>query len=160
MTKERFITSELNVKDESAELPLRPQCFSDFPGQDKVKERLEILVGASLSRGELQIIGATTIEGDNARAVLFVGSGNTLYNPPALPTNMKGMRAYFQLNEETSEVRAFRMDFGDDETGIYSMDNEYVDCEYIYDLQGRRMKNNSQLRKGVYIVNGKREIIK
>lgn len=52
MSKERFITSELNAKDESAEIPLRPQCFADFPGQDKVKERLEILVGASLSRHE------------------------------------------------------------------------------------------------------------
>ena len=52
MPKERFITSELNAKDEKAEECLRPQCFDEFPGQERVKERLKILVGAALERKE------------------------------------------------------------------------------------------------------------
>ena len=49
---ERFITSTLNRKDEEAEKTLRPQEFSSFPGQSKVKERLEVYVNAAKSRNE------------------------------------------------------------------------------------------------------------
>ncbi|MBE6370656.1 MAG: Holliday junction branch migration DNA helicase RuvB [Lentisphaerae bacterium] len=49
---ERFITSTLNRKDEEAEKTLRPQQFAAFPGQDKVKERLEVYVSAAKSRNE------------------------------------------------------------------------------------------------------------
>lgn len=52
MPSERFITSELNARDESNEVSLRPQTFADFPGQERVKERLQILVGAALARKE------------------------------------------------------------------------------------------------------------
>ena len=49
---ERFITSTLNRKDEETEKTLRPQNFSAFPGQGKVKERLEVYVSAAKSRNE------------------------------------------------------------------------------------------------------------
>jgi hypothetical protein len=126
-------------------------------------------------------LGATTIgsEGDDAKTVLFLGAGNKLYNPEALPADMKGFRAYFQLKGETAkEARAFRMDFGDGETtGIREMEDGKWKMENgSYDLQGRRVESsifrsaspldsskNSQssiLKKGVYIVNGKKKVIK
>ena len=49
---ERFITSTLNRKDEETEKTLRPGNFSAFPGQSKVKERLEVYVSAARSRNE------------------------------------------------------------------------------------------------------------
>jgi len=49
---ERFITSTLNRKDEEVEKTLRPQSFSAFPGQDKVKERMEVYVSAAKGRNE------------------------------------------------------------------------------------------------------------
>ena len=52
MPSERFITSELNARAESFETPLRPQRFEDFPGQDRVKERLQIMTEAAKSRNE------------------------------------------------------------------------------------------------------------
>ena len=52
MPSERFITSELNAREESFETPLRPQRFEDFPGQDRVKERLQIMTEAAKSRNE------------------------------------------------------------------------------------------------------------
>ena len=52
MSAERFITSELNKREESYEETLRPQCFEHFPGQDRVKERLQIVVAAAKERGE------------------------------------------------------------------------------------------------------------
>jgi len=52
MEKERFITSQLNKKEETVDNTLRPQTFADFPGQERVKERLQIVVQASKERSE------------------------------------------------------------------------------------------------------------
>jgi Holliday junction DNA helicase RuvB len=52
MSSERFITSELNTREETFEMLLRPQSFADFPGQTAVKERLQIMVEASRGRNE------------------------------------------------------------------------------------------------------------
>lgn len=49
---ERFITSTLNKKDSERDESLRPREFSSFPGQDKVKERLQLYVSAAKQRGE------------------------------------------------------------------------------------------------------------
>ncbi len=51
-TQERFITSTLTRKDETQDATLRPQKFEDFPGQQKVKERLEVYVAAAKNRNE------------------------------------------------------------------------------------------------------------
>ena len=50
--EERFVTSSLNQKDASVDETLRPQFFSEFPGQTKVKERLGLFVQAAKERGE------------------------------------------------------------------------------------------------------------
>ncbi len=42
----------LNKPDVALEMTLRPSLFSDFTGQPKVKERLEISVAAAKQRGE------------------------------------------------------------------------------------------------------------
>ena len=49
---ERFITSTLNRRDPVKETSLRPPKFADFPGQDKVKEQLELFVRAAKARDE------------------------------------------------------------------------------------------------------------
>lgn len=49
---ERFITSTLNKRDAARENTLRPPKFADFPGQDRVKEQLELFVAAARARGE------------------------------------------------------------------------------------------------------------
>jgi len=109
-------------------------------------------------------LGATTIAGD-VKSILFLGGGNKLYNPDTENSQMKGFRAYFLLKGEAAAgVRAFRMNFGDDEiTGITSiglLDN--LQTDNCYDLNGRKIvkPSNGQMAKGVYIVNGKKIIIK
>lgn len=47
-----FIESSLVKQDLPFEVPLRPQCLTDFIGQDSIRERLEVLIGASQQRGE------------------------------------------------------------------------------------------------------------
>ncbi len=49
---ERFITSTLNRKDPSRENSLRPPTLADFPGQEKVKERLAVFIEAAKNRSE------------------------------------------------------------------------------------------------------------
>lgn len=47
-----FIESTLTQQDETFEVPLRPQCLSDFVGQDLIRERLDVMIGAAKQRGE------------------------------------------------------------------------------------------------------------
>lgn len=49
---ERTISGELGQADVALEVTLRPSLFSDFTGQPKVKERLQIAVEAARQRGE------------------------------------------------------------------------------------------------------------
>ena len=107
-------------------------------------------------------LGATTIPDGDTKAVLFLAANNTLLNPSALPANMKGFRAYFQLKGETASLaRAFSIDFGDGETtGIIAIgtDRAASTDNATYTLDGRRISKATQ--KGVYIQNGKKVIIK
>ncbi len=47
-----FIESSLTKQELSFEVPLRPQCLTDFVGQDSIRERLEVHVEAAKQRGE------------------------------------------------------------------------------------------------------------
>jgi len=49
---ERIISDVLTKPDAALEMTLRPSLFSDFTGQAKVKERLEITVAAAKQRSE------------------------------------------------------------------------------------------------------------
>lgn len=53
MEKEKtYIESTLVRQDLSFEVPLRPQCLDDFVGQDSIRDRLEVLIGAAKQRQE------------------------------------------------------------------------------------------------------------
>ncbi len=49
---EEFVHSTLNKRDESFEATLRPQSFTEFPGQEDKKAQLEISVQAARERGD------------------------------------------------------------------------------------------------------------
>ena len=50
---EHFISDTLNRDDQELDLSLRPTRFDDFVGQDKVKDRLELVVTAAQKRGDV-----------------------------------------------------------------------------------------------------------
>jgi hypothetical protein len=113
-------------------------------------------------------LGVTAITAD-AQSILFLSAGNRLYNPAAANSQqIKGFRAYFLLKGDAASARSFSLDFGDGEVlGIREIENGRLKMENGgYDLQGRRMEPsifNSQSsirKKGVYIVNGKKIVIK
>ena len=107
-------------------------------------------------------LGATTIEGSDPKSVLLMTSGNMLKSPSALPANLKGFRAYFQLKGDAVNAASFNLDLGEGETTSISEElrmknEEFAPAAAAYDLQGRRV---AQPKKGVYIQNGKKVIIK
>ena len=58
-----------------------------------------------------------------------------------------------------ANVKAFKLEFDEDATGIDSLSPSVSESEgAVYDLSGRRV--NSQPKKGIYIVNGKKTFIK
>lgn len=49
---ERFVTASKNIEDEEVENTLRPTSISEYVGQEKVKNNLEISIGAAKKRGD------------------------------------------------------------------------------------------------------------
>ena len=104
--------------------------------------------------------------GDNTK--LYLGAANKLYYPTKSMT-IGTHRAYFQLadgitaGEPTSLVRAFVLNFGDDETtGIISVhDSGFMvnGSNAWYTLDGRRL-DGQPTAKGLYIHGGKKVAIK
>lgn len=52
MTK-KFIESSFVKEDEAFDIPLRPQSLAEFAGQDQIRERLEVVIGAAKQRGDV-----------------------------------------------------------------------------------------------------------
>lgn len=107
----------------------------------------------------IPVMNPTNLTGGD-KTVLFVSGGNTLTYPSG-DGNIKGFRAYFQLKgESVSLARAFRMSFDDNVTGIVTvLSDEPTTSSGIYTLDGRRLQGQPT-GKGMYIVNGKKTIIK
>jgi len=105
------------------------------------------------------VMNPTSLTGGD-KSVLFVSGGNKLTYPSG-DGNINGFRAYFQLKgESVSLARAFRMSFDDDATGItIVLSDEPTTASGTYTLDGRRIEGQPT-QKGVYIVNGKKTIIK
>ncbi|MCP5507668.1 MAG: Holliday junction branch migration DNA helicase RuvB [Chlamydiales bacterium] len=88
-----FIESSLTEEDTSFEVPLRPQSLTDFVGQDSIRERLEVMIGAAKQRNETlghclfsgpPGLGKTTLANILAKAMgtnLYVTSGPAIEKP-------------------------------------------------------------------------------
>ena len=99
------------------------------------------------------------------KSSLYLGADDKLYWPSVDDFTVNAFRAYFKLGGST-EVRQFVLNFGDEASGISATLNEKGEMsnDKVYDLQGRQLSNskwsNSQIKKGLYISNGKKIIIK
>lgn len=95
------------------------------------------------------------------KSILFISNGSKLAFPNT-DGSLGAFRAYFKLKGALAGARAFSMYFGNGEqtTGIIDVTNTNGTNEtnMVYDLQGRKVQNATT--KGVYIVNGKKLIIK
>ena len=105
------------------------------------------------------VVNPTNLTGGD-KTVLFIIGGNKLTYPEN-DGNINGFRAYFQLKGDAASLaRAFRMSLDDDVTGIVTvLSDEPTTVIGTYTLDGRRIEGQPT-QKGVYIVNGKKTIIK
>ena len=96
------------------------------------------------------------------QSILFLGAKNTLYYPLTGAT-IGAFRAYFQLHDPQASIRAFRLNFGDgDEAqGITTTNftNFTNSSGAWYTLDGVKL-DKMPTRKGVYIRNGRKVVIK
>ena len=83
----------------------------------------------------------------------FLKTDGQLYYPTNASNQMKGMRAFFRVPQGASAHVAI----DGEETDIDGVRYDAVATdEAIYDLQGRKV--NGQLKKGIYIMNGKKVV--
>ena len=80
-------------------------------------------------------------------------------------TKMKGFRAYFDFYDILTEIEAAaaQVSFAVDEETLTGIDSDIFASEKldaIYDLQGRKLPVGARLNKGIYIMNGKKQVIK
>lgn len=93
MSEQSYIQSSFTEADESFEVPLRPQSLGDFLGQEAIRERLDVLMGAAQQRGDAlghclfsgpPGLGKTTLSGILAKGMgtnLVVVAGPALEKP-------------------------------------------------------------------------------
>lgn len=101
---ENFIESSFSKEDDSFEVPLRPQSLMEFVGQESIKERLEVMIGAAKQRKESlghclfsgpPGLGKTTLANILAKAMgtnIVITSGPVIEKPgdlAGLLTNLK-----------------------------------------------------------------------
>lgn len=99
-----YIESTLVRQDLSFEVPLRPQCLDDFIGQDSIRDRLEVLIGAAKQRQESlghclfsgpPGLGKTTLANILAKAMgtnLVVSSGPVIEKAGDLAGILTGLK--------------------------------------------------------------------
>lgn len=96
--------------------------------------------------------GPTALKTDGTN--VFLGTDNVLYKPAADSNTLKGIRAYFEIPSGASA--RISMDDSDEATGIKTLKSN-VDENKVYNLQGQQV---SRTAKGLYIINGKKVILK
>ena len=68
-------------------------------------------------------------------------------------------KALLPASTLTSNVKSFTFRFEDSTTGITTIDNGQLDNDQIFNLAGQRI-SNGQLKRGLYIRNGKKVVVK
>lgn len=99
---------------------------------------------------------------DPANRSVFVGSGNKLIKQNAHGAangTMKGFRAYFEVSGNAQENPAKLFTVDDEPTGIMLPEGTVEKIDKVYNLNGQRVNPNS-MRRGIYIVNGKKVLVK
>lgn len=96
--------------------------------------------------------GPTALKTDGTN--VFLGTDNVLYKPAEGSNTLKGIRAYFEIPDDNALAR-ISIDDDDDATGIKTL--KLDDLNKVYNLQGQQV---SRTAKGLYIINGKKVILK
>ena len=96
-----------------------------------------------------------------SKTLLYFGTDNEVYYPTEAMT-IGALRSFFRLTglnlPEKPTVQNIVLHFGDEPTGISSVESSRLNGDNWYDLSGRQL-NGKPTRKGVYINSGKKVVI-
>ena len=147
------------IKWETIGDPIIEPTFNDVTLVDKDEPGRTI----SKADGHVKFIGYYDAFGIDASNddIYYMTSNNTL-KYTAVPRTLSACRAYFQFSAADTQTHvrdySFNLDFeGNVVNGIGSLKDNAVMDNACYDLTGRRIATPT---RGLYIVNGKRMIIK
>lgn len=95
------------------------------------------------------------------KSEVFITTSGKLSYPAEGKNTIKGMRAFIQL-PITANAKAFNLNIGGEATSIDTIDGGLFNGNAtIYNLNGQKMSSDiNGLAKGLYIVNGKKMIVK
>lgn len=95
------------------------------------------------------------------KSEVFITTSGKLSYPAEGTNTIKGMRAYIML-PTTANAKAFNLNIGGEATSIDTIDGGLFNGNAtIYNLNGQKMSSDiNGLAKGLYIVNGKKMIVK
>lgn len=95
------------------------------------------------------------------KSEVFITTSGKLSYPAAGTNTIKGMRAFIML-PTTANAKAFNLNIGGEATSIDTIDGGLFNGNAtIYNLKGQKMSSDiNGLAKGLYIVNGKKMIVK
>lgn len=106
-------------------------------------------------------LGKTSDDGTNfLLAISDQDATECVFRPTSGEGTLSARKAYLVLPQNADAK--YYIGFADDATGISSaslMNNEERSASGVYDLQGRKIDNASSLKKGVYIINGKKVVL-
>lgn len=90
---------------------------------------------------------------------LFLGKDGKLYRPNAEGAKLKGMRAYFKVDDNTGS--GAKVNIGGGLSSIDKLMNGEAMTGKVYNLNGQYVGNTLDgLAKGLYIMNGKKYVVK
>ena len=81
-----------------------------------------------------------------------------MYNNNAQGSNLLS-KPITDICQNADGTISFTFHASNSSSGIVNLETSKNDQNVIYDLQGNRMSNASQLRPGIYIVNGKKVVV-
>ena len=92
------------------------------------------------------------LKGDGTE--LFLNSKNVLAKPSVKSNKMRGLRAYFRIENPQS---AAKVCFMDTPTAIGEVKTAQIQTSTVYNMLGQKLNiNKENLPKGMYIINGKK----
>ena len=141
------------------------------PTFTKVTISKDIIPATTANVDFVPAVGKTLVTGpagseSDTKSVLLLGEGNTLGYPTVVNDDsdqysyIKGFRAYFQLHNTPLLHTTIRIDLGDGTTGIELInEGKARETGEWYRLDGRQLEVQP-VNKGIYIIDGKKVLVK
>ena len=118
----------------------------------KIADSAPALPGRNELTGTLETVAKPT----TGTVYTLQNKNNTLGFYKYTGANVKGGKAYYLLADDEAASMGFVFDFEGQTTGVESIEVN-ADNQVIYDLSGRRV---AKAGKGLYIINGKKVLVK